>query len=48
MNPRQLLTRRDLLRTSGLGFGGLALTYLLNTEALAADAAAGAAWSCRR
>jgi hypothetical protein len=40
MNPRQLLTRRDLLRTSGLGFGGLALTYLLNTEALAADAAA--------
>src|SRR5262245_17800400 len=29
-------TRRHFLQTSGLGFGGLALTYLLNQEGRAA------------
>src|SRR5437763_13759960 len=29
-----LLSRRELLQRSGLGFGGLALTYLLNSDGL--------------
>jgi hypothetical protein len=32
----QSLSRREMLRISGLGFGSLALTYLMNQEAVAA------------
>jgi hypothetical protein len=36
-----MLTRRDLLTRSGLGFGGLALTYLLNRDGQLGTARAG-------
>src|SRR5690349_3067583 len=36
MESRHLLTRRQMLQTSGFGFGSLALTYLLNEQASAA------------
>src|SRR5262249_15016477 len=32
MHPWRLFTRRGILTTSGLGFGGLALTYLLHAN----------------
>jgi hypothetical protein len=35
MSSGQLLTRRQMLQTSGFGFGSLALTYLLNAEGIA-------------
>ena len=38
MNPPTAFTRRDALRISSLGFGGLALQCLLNSEKLAASA----------
>jgi hypothetical protein len=43
MDSRQVLTRRQMLQTSGLGFGGLALAYLLNQEGRAAVAHGSAA-----
>jgi len=33
-SPRIALTRRELIRQSGLGFGGLALAYLLQSDGL--------------
>src|SRR3954451_2986010 len=36
MNPQSWYTRRDFLRTSGFGIGGLALTWLLDQEGLSA------------
>jgi hypothetical protein len=38
MQPSFPLSRRDMLRTSALGFGGLALSYLLSREARGAEA----------
>src|SRR5690242_6930091 len=32
MHPSRLLSRREILTTSGLGFGGLALAYLLHAD----------------
>jgi hypothetical protein len=37
MNTRHLLNRRAFLQTSGFGIGGLALTYLLSQDGLAAE-----------
>ena len=36
MSTGQLFTRREMLRTSGFGFGSLALTYLMNQEGILA------------
>jgi hypothetical protein len=36
MSSRRLLTRRQMLQTSGFGFGSLALAYLMNTEGVSA------------
>jgi hypothetical protein len=39
MGTHPLLTRRDLLRNSGFGIGGLALAYLLNQDGFASEGA---------
>jgi hypothetical protein len=39
MKPALSMSRRDMLRTSALGFGSLALTYLINRDARAAEQA---------
>src|SRR2546426_1837830 len=42
MKDPRLISRRALLEQSGLGFGSLALTYILNTQGALASTAKGA------
>src|SRR5262245_29007590 len=42
MNDHRTISRRALLQQSGLGFGSLALTYMLNSQGALASSAKGA------